>query len=80
MKTIQLTTRIDHTGTLRLELPTHLANHDVEVLVVLQPVHNAAQDDLGWTIDYFERMDEIEADDMIERGDQGVFEVRESLE
>ena len=43
METIKLTTRIDDTGKLRLELPTHLANHQVEVLVVVQPIPISTQ-------------------------------------
>jgi hypothetical protein len=68
METIKLTTRIDQTGVLRLELPSHLANQDVEVLVVVQPVH--APTASGWPADYFAAIDAIEADDMIERPDQ----------
>jgi hypothetical protein len=80
METIKLMTHIDATGTLRLELPTHLANHTVEVLVVLHPT--AEQSDLrhGWPAQYFEAIDAIEADDMVERPSLGAFEERERLE
>jgi hypothetical protein len=71
METIKLTTRIDDSGKLRLDLPTQLANRQVEVLVVLQPVKEAQTDELGWPIGYFEGIDAIEADDVMERGDQG---------
>ena len=80
METIKLTTKIDNTGKLRLDLPTQLANRQVEVLVVLHPVEEEQTDELGWPIGYFEEMDAIEADDIIERGDQGTFEIREELE
>ena len=66
METIKLKTYIDNTGTLRLELPTDLANHEVEVLVVLQPT--LTQTDGGWPNGYFEAIDAIEADDLIEAG------------
>ncbi|MCB9457009.1 MAG: hypothetical protein H6671_13560 [Anaerolineaceae bacterium] len=75
METIKLTTRIDDTGTLHLELPTNLANREVEVLVVLQPA-----DPRGWPVGYFEAIDAIEADDLMERPGQGIFEEREPLE
>jgi hypothetical protein len=65
METIRIKTRIDQTGTLRLELPTHLANHHVEVLVVLQPMSEKEVDALGWRRDYFARTDAIEADDLL---------------
>jgi len=80
METIKLTIRIDNTGKLRLDLPTQLANSQVEVLVVLHPVKKEQTDELGWPIGYFDEIDAIEADDMIERGDQGAFEIREPLE
>lgn len=65
METIKLITRTDDTGALRLKLPTHMANREVEVLVVLQPIAEGEQptDELGWPLDYFEAIDAIEADD-----------------
>ncbi|MBK9123481.1 MAG: hypothetical protein IPM16_10245 [Chloroflexi bacterium] len=72
METIKLTTHIDETGTLRLEVPTHLANHAVEVLVVLHPMTKQAVVERGWPARYFEAIDAIDADDMVIRPDQGV--------
>lgn len=80
METIKLTTHIDHTGTLRLELPTGLANHSVEVLVVLQPTTEQTILGQGWPAHYFKAIDTIDADDLVERPDQGGFEERERLE
>ncbi len=80
METIKLKTRIDSTGTLRLDLPTQLANQQVEVLVVLHRIEDEPRDALGWPIGYFEETYGICADDPIERGDQGEFEIREPIE
>lgn len=80
METIKLTTRIDDTGTLRLELPTRLANHAVEVLVVLHPTTEAIGNGQGWPAHYFDAIDAIQSDDLIERPEQGTFEEREALE
>ena len=80
METIKLTTRIDSTGKLSLDLPIHLANQQVEVLVVLQRLEDEPRDELGWPVGYFEETYGICADDPIERGDQGEFEIREPLE
>jgi hypothetical protein len=74
METIKLTTRIDDTGTLRLELPTRLPNHAVEVLVVLHPTAAPAGSELGWPMHYFEAIDAIDADDTVVRPDQGTEE------
>lgn len=73
METIKLTTRIDAAGILRVELPAHLANHEVEVLVVLQPVQNQQLKASNWASGFFEALDAIEADDLTERPDQGTF-------
>ncbi|MCI0710474.1 MAG: hypothetical protein L0154_09970 [Chloroflexi bacterium] len=75
METIKLTTQIDDTGTLRLELPAQWANRAVDVLVVL---HSTTEQ--GWPSNYFDAIDAIDADDMLERPDQGVFEERAALE
>ncbi len=80
METIKLTTHIDDTGTLRLELPTRLANHAVEVLVVLHPTTEQAVVRQGWPVHYFEAIDAIDSDDMVVRPDQGIVEEREMLE
>lgn len=80
METIKLTTNIDDTGTLRLELPTRLANHAVEVLVVLHPANEQFVSEQRWPAHYFETIDAIDADDLTVRPDQGIFEERETLE
>lgn len=80
METIKLTTRIDDTGRLHLDISTRLPNHNVEVLVVLQPTPEQPKDMLGWPVDFFETLDAIEADDLVERPDQGTFEEREPVE
>ena len=80
METIKLTTQIDDTGTLRLELSTGLANHVVEVLVVLHPATEPSRTAQGWPPDYFAAIDAIDADDMVDRPEQGIFEEREALE
>jgi hypothetical protein len=80
METIKLTSRTDSTGKLHLELPTSLADQNVEVVVVVQPTNDEPRDALGWPVGYFEETYGIFADDPIERGDQGTFETREPME
>jgi hypothetical protein len=69
METIKLKTHIGQDGILRLELPEHIRNRDIEILVVLQPVQNEPVDAMGYPIDYFDETYGSMADDPIERGE-----------
>lgn len=75
METIRLTTQVDENGTLKLEVPTHFANQQVEVIMVMQPVRENYLPP-----DFFEKLDAIQADDIVERPHQGIIEIRESFE
>ena len=80
MQTHKLKAIIGDDGLLKIELPTDLKNVEAEIVLVYQATPNGETDALGYPVDYFERMDAIEADDILERADQGSFEEREPLE
>ena len=80
MEAIKLQGHVDERGHLVLDLPMHLANQMVEVIVQVQETEDGPRDALGWPLGYFEETYGILADDPIERGDQGMFEEREPLE
>jgi hypothetical protein len=80
METIRLKAHIGSDGILRVDAPTPLKDVETEVLIVLQVVPKDDTDTLGWPRDFFAHIDAIEADDVIERGDQGVLETREPFE
>ncbi len=40
MQTIQITRRVDHDGVLRLEIPTQVADEEIEIIVVIEPRRN----------------------------------------
>ena len=68
METIKLKVRIGSDGLLKIEMPTPLRNVETEVVLVLQPNEREIDTDAnGYPVDYFEAMDAIEADDLIER-------------
>ena len=81
MKTIHLKAAIGEDGLLKIETPTDYRNVAAEVILVLNPVQNephlTAQ---GYPIDFFEQLDAMAADDLMERPEQGVAETREPLE
>ena len=70
VETIKLKTHIGQDGILRLELPEHIRNRDVEILVVLQPIQNEPVDAMGYPIGYFDETYGSMAHDPIERGEQ----------
>lgn len=77
METFKLTSQVDADGKLKLEVSTHLPGQPVEVLVVIQPT---APTVTAYPLDYFTRLDGIAADDLVERPDQGLLEIRDSLQ
>jgi hypothetical protein len=81
MKTIHLKTAIGADGLLKIETSTEYRNIAVEVVLVLHPVpsesHPTSQ---GYPPDFFERLDAIQSDDLLERPEQGIAETRETLE
>lgn len=56
---IQLTTQIAEDGILRVEMPSHVKNTVLEVLVICQPLKTEIQnqpDTQGWQIVFFEEV------------------------
>ena len=77
MESITLTTRVDANGNLSVKMPDSFANQIVEI-VVKSKHEPTSHTEESWS-DFVNRMYGISADDPIERGVQGVFEVREEF-
>ncbi|MEO0560467.1 MAG: hypothetical protein AAF125_00030 [Chloroflexota bacterium] len=80
METIKLKVRIGPDGILKIETPTQLRDIETEVVVVLQTATVEPLDANGYPPDYFEAIDAIQADDLIERPEQPSLDVREPFE
>lgn len=80
METMKLRARVGDDGLLRLELPTHVTNQELEVLVVMQPLRDEPVDEYGWPIGFFERTYGALADDPIERPPELPSDVRDEVE
>lgn len=80
METFNVKTHTDSSGKLTLELSTELQNRDVDVVIVLRPVSEEPVDAMGYPVGYFDETYGSFADEPIERGPQGDYEVRETLE
>ena len=80
METIKLKTHIGQDGILQLELPEHIRNRVMEILIVMQPVEQEPVDEMGYPIGFFEETYGSLADDAIERGEQPPMETRDEIE
>ncbi len=67
MQTITLKARADRDGVVKLEIPTDLANRDVEIVLIIQPFPSEKRDDMGYPIGYFEETYGSFADEPLER-------------
>jgi hypothetical protein len=73
MQVLKTRTHIDKDGVLRLELPAGIYDKDVEVVLVLNVRTKMTQEEWRAFID--ETAGSL-ADDPIERGDQGIIQIR----
>jgi hypothetical protein len=84
METLVLHTHVDAEGHVTLTLPAGFANQAIEIVVRRSPIVTPKLDEpvdaLGWPIGYFEALDNMPGDDIIERPEQGDYEEREPLE
>ncbi|MBI3944588.1 MAG: hypothetical protein HY321_01590 [Armatimonadetes bacterium] len=84
MEAIKLRSHVGPDGILRVDVPVGIADTDLEVLVVDQPVglngKALTPEELGWSPGFFEKTNGCLRDTPIERPPQGEFEEREPLE
>lgn len=91
MTSFQLRGHVGADGTLDLQVPTGMPETEVEVLVVLQPIHasngasqtasgGASPEELGWPPGFFEETYGSFADEPLVRAPQGDYEEREPLQ
>ncbi|NES65240.1 MAG: hypothetical protein F6K24_08230 [Okeania sp. SIO2D1] len=83
METIKLTTHVDKEGNLTVKLPKHLADRDIEIIVVYQDqeLEKSAKtpEELGWPSGFFEKTAGCLADENLQRYPQGEYEDREPI-
>ena len=82
MKSLLIRSRIGADGILHLDVPSGLADTDVEVTVILQPVSQPAlgpTEGLGWSSGFFESVVGSWEGEPLTRECEGEYEVREKL-
>ena len=67
MQTLTLKARTGKDGLVRLEIPTDIADQDIEIVLVMQAVAQEPVDEMGYPIGYFEETYGMFTDDPIER-------------
>lgn len=80
MQTIALKARTGKDGIVRLEIPTQIADHDIEIVLVMQPIYDEPVDAMGYPIGYFEETYGSLAHDPIERNQPFYPDVRDEIE
>jgi len=84
MQSIKLRSRVGQDGILHLEIPVGIADKEIEVMVIYQPLEPSAQtktpEELGWPPGFFEQTAGCLQDDPLVRYPQGEYEQREPLE
>lgn len=83
MQAIKVWGHVGPDGILKLEVPVKAVDQDVEAVVVIQTSAEDASlpvDANGYPFRFFETLDRIEADDLVERRAQGQLETRGPLE
>jgi len=75
MQAIKIRAHVGSDGVLNLAVPIGMYNQDVETVIVVQSVMPAggAVNANGYPIDFWEQIDIIQADDLIERPENNRF-------
>jgi hypothetical protein len=73
LRAITIKGHVGSDGILKLEVPAEYQNQDIEAVLVVQTPQPKPTDANGWPIGFFESIDQIGGDDVIERPDQGTF-------
>lgn len=79
METITLHSRVGADGLLKLQIPIHLTNTELEVVLIVQPVTPQLKT-AEWPPEFFEEVAGGWRGEPLVREDQGQYEIREELE
>ena len=79
MQTITLKAHADHSGLVKLEVPTDLADREVEIVLVIQALTTAPLDNMGYPSGYFDDTYGSFAEAPLERNQPLFPDVRDDL-
>ncbi|MCP4112750.1 MAG: hypothetical protein GY749_45685 [Desulfobacteraceae bacterium] len=83
MKSMQLKSNVGKDGILRLQVPINMPEQEIEIVLVIQPVHKQTENqyhtiERGWPDNFFKDIVGAWSGDLV-RPSQGNFETREEL-
>ena len=79
METITLHSRVGADGLLKLQVPVHMTNTELEVVLIMQPVAPTGQEHV-WPPGFFEQTYGSFRDEPLIREPQGEYELRDHLD
>lgn len=80
MQSIKIRSQVGADGVLKLEIPLGLAETDLEVMVVFQPISAISEvEQLGWPANFFESTFGSFRDEPLVRESEGNCEIRDEL-
>jgi hypothetical protein len=83
MHSIKLKKRVGADGILHLDIPVGIADKEVEIMVIYQPLETPTQQkrtqQKGWNPGFFEEVIGGWVGEPLERAEQGEYETREQL-
>ncbi|KAB8315535.1 hypothetical protein SD81_029540 [Tolypothrix campylonemoides VB511288] len=83
MHSIKLKKRVGADGILHLDIPVGIADKEVEIMVIYQPLETPTQQKTtqqkGWNPGFFEEVIGGWVGEPLERAEQGEYETREQL-
>ena len=80
MQTLTMRARSGKDGIVRLEIPTDKADHNVEIVVVIQAIEDEPVDAMGYPLGYFEEAYGSFSDNPIERNQPPLPDLRDAFE
>lgn len=81
MQSIQLRSRVNEDGSIKLQVPLELANQELDLVIVYQPVKAINQENLatklGYPLDFFEKTAGAWQGEPLVRGEQDKCDERQ---
>jgi hypothetical protein len=79
MQTLTIRARSDHEGVVKLEIPTNMADREVEIVLVVQAYEDEPLDEMGYPVGYFDETYGSFANEPLERSQPPYPDARDEI-